>query len=117
MRKAAYYVADCFETGTLEWKRNRYTITELPENYQQILGSFEESISGKLAEGSVYNIIHEIRKFLKYLEKAGCLTIQDLSADILRAYVIQEALDCCISAWPLIYSLLQQSLPGASAEV
>ena len=61
MRKAAYYVADCFETGTLEWKRNRYTITELPENYQQILGSFEESISGKLAEGSVYNIIHEIR--------------------------------------------------------
>lgn len=91
MRKAAYYVADCFETGTLEWKRNRYTITELPENYQQILGSFEESISGKLAEGSVYNIIHEIRKFLKYLEKAGCLTIQDLSADILRAYVIQEA--------------------------
>lgn len=50
-----------------------------------------KSLSQKLAKGSAYNIIHEIRKFLKYLENAGRPSIQDLTSDILRAYVVQEA--------------------------
>lgn len=91
MRKAAYYVADCFESGELVWKRNRYKTVELCSQHQQLLNTFEESISGPLGEGSVYNVVSEVRKFLKYMETLECHDIRYLTADIIRTYVIQEA--------------------------
>lgn len=91
MRKAAYYIADCFESRELVWKRNKYRKTRLRGQYQQILDSFEESLSGNLSKGSVYNIVNEVRKFLSFLESSGCADIQNLTAGLLRSYVVQEA--------------------------
>lgn len=91
MRKAAYYIADCFASNELIWKRNRYKQHCLCDQYQMILDSFEESLSGNLSEGSVYNIVNETRRFLSYLESTECTGIQNLTAEMLRSYVIREA--------------------------
>lgn len=91
MRKAAYYIADCFELGSLAWKRNSYKRLRLCVDFQALLDDFKRSIDNKLADGSIYLIICEIRRFLKYLETSGLRDINGLTADILRSYVIQEA--------------------------
>ena len=91
MRKAAFVLADYFDTGVFLWKRRNYDVQQLSPTYQDTLSLFEKSILGSLSEGSSTLVTQATRRFLLFLEQEKCFSISEFKIDHVHKFIIREA--------------------------
>ena len=91
LEKAANMLLEFKLTGKVEWRRRRPKPTPLPSRFESALCSFEESVSGTLATGSVELVVGETRQLLTHLRDRGHDSFSGVGLDDVREFLMAVA--------------------------
>lgn len=91
LRKAAFLLAEYFETGQVSWKRIDYSRKELCGIFESTMPGFENSMTGILADGSVCLIMQMARQYFKFIESKGIYDFKSITVNEIKDFVIFKA--------------------------
>ena len=95
LRKACHILTELNSTGAATWKREQLPKIELNAEFEKLLNELVESAGVELSKNSVIQLRSFTRKYLKYLDDLGHESVETITINDLKQYVMTH-----MSAYP-----------------
>ena len=92
LRRSAFLLADCVQSGDFVWKSAIFTQKTLGESYANVLIEYQVYLSSMIAQSTIGVVMSMTRKFLFFLEDNKMYDLKQLTADYVKHF-LQEMVE------------------------